>query len=124
MTRYMASGSISPWQDEQINLEERDYLVIGTLESYDKMKAYFGADRIVPVYIELEDGLRLQRALDRERSQDNPKYAELCRRFLADTEDFSEEKIKEAGIQKRFINDDISRCIQEIMEYMADKKPL
>ena len=28
--------------------------------------------------------------------QKNPRYAELCRRFLADSEDFSEEKLADA----------------------------
>ena len=37
-----------------------------------KMRAYYGADKVVPVYIEVEDGERLQRALDRERSEKNP----------------------------------------------------
>ena len=34
--------------------------------------------------IELDDGVRLQRALDREKAQDHPKYEEMCRRFLED----------------------------------------
>lgn len=110
--------------DDQIDLAGNDYLVIGTLESFSAMRNYFGREQIVPIYVELEDGIRLQRALDRERSQDNPRYAEMCRRFLADTEDFSEEKLEEAGIGRRFVNDDITRCIGEIMEYMSRKKQL
>ena len=31
--------------------------------------------QLVPLYIEVEDGERLQRALDRERQQTEPKYA-------------------------------------------------
>ena len=73
---------------------------------------------MVPLYIEVEDGERLQRALDRERAQEEPRYAELCRRFLADSEDFSEEKIQEAGIQKRFYNRDLKECIKEINSYI------
>ena len=30
------------------------------------------------------------------KKQENPKYEEMCRRFLADSEDFSEERIAEA----------------------------
>ena len=47
---------------------------------------------VCPVYIEVEDGERLARALKRERGQEIPRYEEMCRRFLADQEDFSEEK--------------------------------
>ncbi|NLL80332.1 MAG: guanylate kinase [Clostridiales bacterium] len=104
--------------DGQINLEENDYLIIGTLESYNKSKVYFGTEHLVPIYVELEDGERLQRALDRERLQEPPKYDELCRRFLADSEDFAEEKIKEAGIDRRFENNDLETCLQEIRAYV------
>ena len=78
--------------DGQIDLSAADYLLIGTLVSYQALREYFGEEAIVPVYLEVEDGLRLARALERERRQEKPKYAEMCRRFLADEEDFSEEK--------------------------------
>ena len=53
-------------EDGQVNLAESDYLMIGTLESYGKLKKYYGAAYLVPVYIEVEDGERLNRALTRE----------------------------------------------------------
>ncbi len=101
--------------DGQVRLKEADYLSIGTLESYEKLQEYYGANRIVPLYIEVEDGERLFRALSRERMQEKPKYAEMCRRFLADTEDFSEDKLLKLGIQKKFINDDRNRCLKELI---------
>ena len=103
-------------EDGQVNLAESDYLMIGTLESYGKLKKYYGAAYLVPVYIEVEDGERLNRALTRERQQEVPRYAEMCRRFLADTEDFSEEHLRAAGIKKRYYNDDQKRCLDEIIE--------
>ncbi|SHJ44950.1 nucleoside/nucleotide kinase family protein [Hespellia stercorisuis] len=107
--------------DGQIDLQSADYLVIGTLESFRKMCRFYGVDALVPVYIEVEDGLRLERALARERQQEQPKYAEMCRRFLADCEDFSEENIVAAGIGKRFQNVDISECLSEIEVYLRGK---
>lgn len=104
--------------DGQICLAESDYLMIGTLEAYEQIRDYFGTDKVCPVYVEVDDGLRLQRALDRERAQDQPKYAEMCRRFLADEEDFSEENLKRAGITKRFQNTDLDQVTQEIASYM------
>ncbi len=104
--------------DGQVDLANYSYLLVGTIESYRKMREYFGPAALVPVLVELEDGLRLQRALDRERRQDEPKYAEMCRRFLADAADFSEEKIAEAGIGRRFVNDDLERCLEQIREYI------
>ena len=105
--------------DGQINIEEEhDYIMIGTLESYAALTSYFGGEKVVPVYIEIEDGLRLERALTRERGQKNPKYAEMCRRFLADTVDFSEETLEEAGIFKRFENIDFENCVEEICKFL------
>ncbi len=101
--------------DGQVDLELSDYLVIGTLESYNKMRSYYGKDNLVPVYIEVEDGERLRRALNREQAQLHPKYDEMCRRFLADQIDFSEEKIEEAGITRRFVNADKVQCLEEIV---------
>lgn len=112
-----------PWKyftadDDQIDLSRSHYLIIGTLESYVKMQDYFGRDSLIPIYICLDDGLRLQRALDRERSQEEPKYAEMCRRFLADEQDFSKEKLLAAGIHRQFQNLELSRTIQEISSYI------
>lgn len=104
--------------DRQLQDEEKNYIMIGTLEAYGKLQDYFGSVRLLPVMIELDDGNRLQRALDRERAQEQPKYEEMCRRFLADSQDFAEEKIKAAGITARFQNDDLERCLAEIREYI------
>ena len=97
---------------------DQDYLMIATLEAYGKLQEYFGAARLLPVLIELDDGIRLQRALNRERTQAEPKYEEMCRRFLADSEDFSQEKIERAGISRRFVNDELERCLDEIRGYI------
>ena len=108
--------------DGQINLEEHDYLMIGTLVSYQALKEYFGAEKIVPLYIQVEDGERLFRALEREQREAVPRYTELCRRFLADEEDFSEEKLQEAGIQRRFENRDLEICLDEIQDFIRSER--
>ena len=109
-----------PWtyatvDDGQIDLDAGDYLMPGTLESYRKLKSYFGPEALVPVYIEVEDGERLIRAVRREMEEPVPRYTEVCRRFIADAEDFSEEKLKEAGIVKRYQNDHFGTCLQKIL---------
>lgn len=100
--------------EDDMDLQKESYAVIGTLESFHAMCQYFGREKLLPIYIEVEDGRRLQRALSREQSQKNPKYAEMCRRFLADMEDFSEENLKKEGIFRRFQNEDFESCLQEI----------
>lgn len=104
--------------DGRIDLKNHDYIIIGTLESYVKSREYFGEDKLIPILIELDDGERLQRALNRERRQDNPKYEEMCRRFLADSEDFADDNIKKAGKIQRFYNGNLDKCILEIISYI------
>lgn len=104
--------------DGQIQLDQWDYLGIGTLESYMKMKKYFGEDSVIPLYIQVETGERLTRALHREKKPENQKYAEMCRRFLSDESDFSEEHILEAGIWKRFENVVLEDCVKELENYI------
>lgn len=104
--------------DGNIDLEKNDYLLIGTVESFSNIKKYFGKEVVIPIYIEVDDGIRLQRALSREMSQKEPKYAEMCRRFLADAEDFSEERLIDAGIEKRFSNDFLEDTITNIETYI------
>lgn len=106
--------------DGQIDLEKKDYLVIGTLESFQALKKYFGEEKIVPIYIEVDDGVRLSRALEREQREKEPRYEEMCRRFLADSADFSEGNLRRSGIRKRFVNMELERCLEEIGAYIKD----
>lgn len=108
--------------DGMIRWDGQDYIMIGTPEAYLKIKDYFGEDKMLPVMIELDDGVRLERALNRERKQKHPRYEEMCRRFLVDSEDFSEEKIRRAGISRRFQNDDLENCLAEISAYIVNAR--
>lgn len=107
--------------DERIDLSKNNYLYIVTLKGYTKIREYFGADRVVPIYIEVEDGERLMRAIAREQKQEVPKYEEMCRRFLADSADFCDEKLVEAGVVRRFQNNDFVQTVQEVTAYIADE---
>lgn len=115
-----------PWTyatilDNQFS-SEKDLLMTGTLESYNALLKYFQNKKdieIIPIYIEVDDGVRLERALKREREQSNPKYIELCRRFIADSQDFSEENINKSGIKKRFQNNKLDDCVNEIVDYIG-----
>ena len=109
-----------PWSyftqdDGQIDLTKDSYLMVGVLESYRSMRVYYGAEHVIPLYIEVEDGERLMRAITRERQQKSPRYAELCRRFLADVADFSEDRLAEAGIRRRFQNVNFEDCRDELV---------
>ena len=105
--------------NDNIDLDAHSYAVIGTLESFVPIRDYFGADRVVPLYVEVEDGERLARAVERERREEVPKYTELCRRFIADTEDFSDGKLAAAGVDRRFDNTgSFNECLDEMKKYI------
>ncbi len=131
LERPLASGKViesrtyqtiaGPWtyytvDDGQFNVaDDESCLMIGTLESYEKMCTYFEAGKMVPVYIEVPDGIRLLRAVKREENQKKPNYREVCRRYLADEKDFSEENLERLGITKRYQNTDMEICVEEIL---------
>jgi len=106
--------------DGQIDLTKKDrYIIIGTLEAYEKFLEFYGKEHLLPIYIEVDDDIRLTRAIKREKKQEKPNYEELCRRFLADTKDFNEENIKRAGIEVRFQNNTkLEDCIKRIEDYI------
>ena len=131
LERQLASGKViesrtyqtiaGPWtyytvDDGQFNVaDDESCLMIGTLESYEKMCTYFESGKMVPVYIEVPDGIRLLRAVKREENQKKPNYREVCRRYLADEKDFSEENLERLGITKRYQNTDMEICVEEIL---------
>ncbi len=102
--------------DGQIDLSVQDYLMISTLAGYERLRAYYGESAVIPLYIETEDRERLMRSVAREERQQQPNYAEVCRRYLADETDFAEEEIKRLQIKKRYQNRDLERCLTEIWQ--------
>lgn len=105
--------------DGQIILDEGNfYLLIATLEAFQSLRKFFGERKVIPLYIDVADEIRLERALYREKQQANPNYEELCRRFLADSRDFSIEKLKACGIGTHFVNNSLEKCIRSIKEYI------
>lgn len=111
-----------PWtygtvDDGQIDISSSyDYLMIGVLQSFISTRAYYGEENVMPLYIEVPDELRLERAKKREMLENTPKFDELMRRFKADNLDFSEDKLINAGITKRYQNIVLEDCINEIIK--------
>ena len=111
--------------DGQIDLSSgEDYLMIGTPEACRKLRDCFGEENVEPICLELEDGMRLERALRREQSQLQPNYREMCRRYLADEDDFSPRELKKAGVRKKFDNTDLEETIRDISDYMKRQREL
>ena len=113
-----------PWyyftaEDGQIDFEKGDFALISTLEGYEQIRNFYGGERVVPLYIEVEDMLRIERSLAREKQQENPCVAEVCRRFLADEEDFSEENLQRLGITVRISNISLEQALNQISTYIG-----
>lgn len=113
-----------PWyyftaEDGQIDFEKGDFALISTLEGYEQIRNFYGGERVVPLYIEVEDMLRIERSLAREKQQENPCVAEVCRRFLADEEDFSEENLQRLGITDRITNISLEQALNQISTYIG-----
>lgn len=102
--------------DGQVKLDGSEkYVVIGTLEAYSAFCRYYGKEHIMPIYIEVDDVIRLERAIKREKKQETPHFDEVCRRYLADEEDFSEKNIAACQITRRFCNNtELEDCINEV----------
>lgn len=110
--------------NDKINLSKGSYITINTLSGFNQIKNYFGEEKVIPIYIEIPSFERLLRAVKRETKQKNPNAEEVCRRFLADNEDFSEENLLNSGVTKkfRFINDDLKSCIEKIVDFIKLKE--
>lgn len=100
--------------DNDIDLTTDSYLTIGTPAMCVSYMKRFGKDSIVPIYLFVDDYDMLLRAINREHQTGNGKYAETCRRYLADLKDFSEEKLDKAGINFRVKNDDFERAYADV----------
>lgn len=108
--------------DGQIDVTKQDYLFISTLSGYEQLKKFYGAEVVLPLYIEVEDDQRLWRSICRERRQAKPNYDEVCRRFLADQQDFGEEELARVGISERYKNADLEECVKTVAEDIINLK--
>ena len=77
-----------------VNIDDnKNYIIITTQKALDSFFKYFGEARIHVVYLFLENKARLERCIRRESEQEIANYSEVCRRYLADEDDFDEETL-------------------------------
>ncbi len=99
-----------------IDLAKYNYITSNTWVGYQKFFNFYSKECLIPIYFEVNKGLRLQRALDRENKSKNSDYSEMCRRFLADEQDFTKEMI---ATYKPIIVDN-NGTLEETMEQIDD----
>ena len=113
-----------PWHyftlaDEQFAaVADRHLLMIATPQMVLSLRRFFGAEAVHPILVELDEGERLSRAIARERLQTKPNYAEVCRRFLADEEDFAPEILVQLQPCHRVRHEKTEDCIKQIEDYI------
>lgn len=99
--------------DGQVDLANDSYLLVGTLESYRKVQAYYGLEQVIPIYVEVEDGLRLSRAVERNGRRGS-RSMQSCADGSWRMKRIFPKKSFRSGNCERFQNDDLERCLQEI----------
>jgi guanylate kinase len=76
---------------KSFNLGENEKLsiMITTPAAIDRLSKIFNKQNIIIIYLKTDDFTRISRCLKREQMELNPNYDEVCRRYLADEQDFS-----------------------------------
>ncbi len=97
----------------------KNYLLITTPEAYAIIKHFCDEKKIgcYDLYIYVDPVERLRRCFNRELQSNGDKYKELVRRFLADEDDYVDEKLHEYGITRHFKNEDVERLLKTMKAY-------
>ncbi len=107
---------------DNIDLALHNYLTINTLDGLKQYYSYFNKDDIISIFLQVDDYLKLDRAIKRERLEKQPNYKEMCRRFLADKKDFSLENLDAANISAIIENNgEVTQTVQEINKFLQKK---
>lgn len=85
--------------NQNIDLDSHNYATINTLNGYDQFCEFYGKENIIPIYIALDPGIRLEQEIQKEIKQEKPDYQQMCRRFLKDQEEFSLDNLKKRNIE-------------------------
>lgn len=106
--------------NRNFDLNNYNYIGLNTLVGLDRYLKYFNEDNVISLYLKVDDEVRIQRVLERERKLANPDYKEMCRRFLADSEDFSLENLKKRPISAIIDNngtiDETLEQVQKVLQ--------
>ena len=64
------------------------YIVPTAIEQYYNFREKIPQKDIITIYLYVDDYTRIQRALSREKGCEHPNYTEVCRRFVAETDEY------------------------------------
>lgn len=104
-------------------LKKENPIVILDYEGMKEIQDKIGKHNVITVFIDSDYNIRYKRAFEREYITDNVKN-EINRRFRADEEDFSKERILEYDyILKNNTMEDFDKCIEFIKQINLNNKP-
>ena len=103
--------------DEQVAFTNGSYIAIKDPAGAQKIRDFYGKDKVIIIHITVDDGIRLMRALTREMTHPYPQYAEMCNRYL-------NEELEFANIQCDFVcqNADLFKCVDEVMRIIKENR--
>ena len=108
-----------PWiyftaDDGQIQMEKRNYLGIGTLESYICMKEYFGEENLCPLYIEVEGWRASETGYPQGGTADGTQICGNVPEISGRRGGFFRRESEKGGIVRRFQNMELESCVNEL----------
>ena len=103
--------------------EDKKNIIITTQEALKYFFEKYGMENIYVIYLKLDDKIRLERCINRESQQTEPNYKEVCRRFLADENDFDEEEINNyKNVKILDTSSDVDTYITELKNFIIWNK--
>ena len=104
---------------------DQNFITITTPYALGKLAQKVGKENIAVVYLQADDNVRLARSIARESREKQPNYSEVCRRYLADEEDF-----KSANLFCGFTlftidaNQDPAACLSQFKDILKGRSPM
>lgn len=68
--------------------DDSTYILTVSIEQYNNLKLKIPQKDIITIYLYVDEYTRIQRALSREKECEYPNYNEVCRRFVADNNEY------------------------------------
>ena len=91
----------------------RHFMTITTPGGYRKLAEKIGKEKMVLVHLKADDRTRLERSILRESRQKQPNYAEVCRRYLADEQDFENADFSDFTLFEIDANSEAICCLNQ-----------
>lgn len=106
---------------ENIDLKN-NYLTVSSLDIYDKYVSYFGKEVLIPILINVDPGVRLERTLEKEIIKKEPNYINMCSKFLLESKEYSLENIAKRNIEEVIENNEtIEETLESINKILIKK---